>query len=114
MEFQEIEKESILIPDYRTIIENEPHDHKIIVDTNGNFRWKANPDVRLLANTLGLNEIISNFHSKDIYKNSEPYRKLYRDIGYSLLGYWEIFYWEANNPNTDEYVFDPEFYRGEI
>jgi hypothetical protein len=36
-------------------------------------------------------------------KNSEVYRKLYRDIGYSLEGYWEIFYWEVNNPIASEY-----------
>ena len=35
--------------------------------------------------------------------NSEMWRKLYRDLGYSLFGYWEIFYWEANNEKAAEY-----------
>lgn len=32
-------------------------------------------------------------------KNSEVYRKLYRDMGYSLYGYWEI-----NNEDAGEYI----------
>jgi hypothetical protein len=37
-------------------------------------------------------------------KNCDEYRKVYRDIGYSLDGYWEIFYWEVNNPISREYI----------
>jgi hypothetical protein len=36
-------------------------------------------------------------------KNDESVRKLYRDMGYSLSGYWEIFYWEMNNEDADQY-----------
>jgi hypothetical protein len=36
-------------------------------------------------------------------KNSEEVRKLYRDMGYSLSGYWEIFFWEVNNEDAPLY-----------
>ena len=39
-------------------------------------------------------------------KNSEEWRKLYRDIGYSLYGYWEIFYWDMNNEDAADYRSD--------
>jgi hypothetical protein len=28
---------------------------------------------------------------------------MYRDMGYSLFGYWEMFYWEINNNIAHEY-----------
>jgi hypothetical protein len=42
-------------------------------------------------------------YEKGYTKNSEIYRKLYRDMGYSLSGYWEVFYWDVNNEKVDEY-----------
>ncbi len=29
---------------------------------------------------------------------------MYRDMGVSLFGYWEIFYWEMNNEKSQEYI----------
>jgi hypothetical protein len=29
---------------------------------------------------------------------------MYRDMGYSLYGYWEIFYWEMNNDYAQDYI----------
>ena len=89
---------------YREILDIETnHNHEIIED-DGIFRWKYNPSVRKLVNKIGLNDIIMLMHSLGYNKNSEPYRKLYRDIGYSLFGYWEIFYWEVNNDDVDKYL----------
>jgi len=28
-------------------------------------------------------------------------------MGYSLFGYWEVFYWDANNDIADEYEPNP-------
>jgi len=43
------------------------------------------------------------FMKMGLTKNSEPVRKLYRDMGYSLSGYWEIFYWDVNNEEAEDY-----------
>lgn len=90
---------------YLEILEKETHhDHEIIQDEHGTLRWKEDPYVRKMVDELGLNGIIMLFYSLGLNKNSELYRKMYRGMGYSLNGYWEIFYWEANNPAADEYV----------
>jgi hypothetical protein len=43
------------------------------------------------------------FFKMGLTKNSEEVRKLYRDMGYSLSGYWEIFYWDMNNEDAHKY-----------
>jgi hypothetical protein len=43
------------------------------------------------------------FMRMGLTKNSEEVRKLYRDMGYSLSGYWEIFYWDMNNEDAHKY-----------
>ena len=54
-----------------------------------------------------INDLIPLLDSLGYDKNSEVYRKLYRDMGYSLFGYWEVFYWVANNSEADKYVPNP-------
>jgi len=54
----------------------------------------------------GMNNVVNFMYSIGLTKNSEEYRKLYRDIGYSLYGYWEIFYWEMNNEDASDYRAD--------
>jgi hypothetical protein len=98
-----IDRESITTEAYRLILETETHhDHEIIV-SGGNYYWKKNEIVDAILEKLSLNDIIPLLHSLGYGKNSEIYRKLYRDMGYSLEGYWEIFYWEVNNPIASEY-----------
>lgn len=81
---------------YREILDKEiHHDHEIVV-IDGVFRWKEYPN--------NITEDIWEFIDNCNYdKNSEKYRKYYRDLGYSLSGYWEVFYWEVNNPDADSY-----------
>lgn len=52
---------------------------------------------------IDLNTLVLLLNHLGYGKNSEVYRQLYRDMGYSLYGYWEIFYWEVNNPDANEY-----------
>ena len=99
-----IPRQEITQETYREILDKETHhDHLIIRDEMGTLRWQENPAVSKWVDELGLNGIVILFYHLGYGKNSEPYRKLYRDIGYSLSGYWEIFYWEANNPESDLY-----------
>lgn len=95
---------SELPDDYKEMMEKESHhDHPIIDYGKGVIRWKVNPTIEALVDLIGLNEIIEALHDSDLGKNSEIYRDLYRSIGYSLSGYWEIFYWDMNNPDADDY-----------
>ncbi len=91
---------------YREILDVETHhDHKIIEDEDGILRWEENPATRFLIDEVtDLNKTVNELYRTGHDKNSELYRKLYRDIGYSLYGYWEIFYWEVNHEEASEYL----------
>jgi hypothetical protein len=79
------------------------HDHPIEIYENGTIRWKADPRVRDLLADISLNDLCPLLHCLGFGKNSEVYRKLYRSMGYSLSGYWEVFYWDANNEAASSY-----------
>jgi hypothetical protein len=93
------------VEDYKLIFETESHhEHEVIEDEHGTVRWKGDKVVRaLLENQINLNELWMLFRSMGLTKNSEEVRKLYRNMGYSLSGYWEIFYWEVNNEDAKKY-----------
>lgn len=97
------------IENYKEIFDIEfHHDHEIIEEDNGTIRWKADPNVKAMIGGVGspvsLNDLwYLMFHTMGLTKNSEEVRKLYRDMGYSLSGYWEIFFWEMNNGQAPEY-----------
>lgn len=89
---------------YKEMLETESHhQHEIVMEKGGILRWKENPEVRFYLNAISLNDLCSLLETLGYGKNSEVYRKLYRDMGYSLFGYWEIFYWDMNNPEADKY-----------
>lgn len=89
---------------YRDMLKTERHHkHEIIKDEHGTLRWKKNLDVDYLLQNISLNDLCPLLQVLGYGKNSEVYRHLYRSMGYSLFGYWEVFYWEANNPDADSY-----------
>jgi len=45
------------------------------------------------------------FLERGVTKNDEEWRDAYRKIGYSLSGYWEVFYWNANNEDAEAYDY---------
>ena len=99
-----IKREEITIDTYRDILDNETHhNHEIIEDEHGTLRWKENPDVKRFLKNISLNDLCPLLDALGYGKNSEVYRKLYRDMGCSLNCYWEVFYWEANNEDASEY-----------
>jgi hypothetical protein len=100
-----VDRESLYdIEDYKLIFETESHhDHPVIKDENGTLRWKEDPAVREMVDKIGLNDIWMFLRNIGLTKNSEEMRKLCRDIGYSLSGYWEIFYWDMNNEDARKY-----------
>jgi len=92
--------------DYQEMMVTESHhDHEIIKDEHGTIRWKRNEPLNdLVDNTMNLNHIVMMFRMLGHGKNSEIYRELYRNMGVSLSMYWEVFYWEANNPEAHKYT----------
>ncbi|MDB4301964.1 hypothetical protein N9924_00205 [bacterium] len=99
-----VSREEIKVEDYQNIFSKESHhDHEIIETDSGVLRWKKNPVVDFLVDFGDLNEIVRELHNDGHDKNSELYRQLYRDMGYSLSGYWEVFYWDWNNEEAEEY-----------
>lgn len=100
-----LKRSEIKIDNYQEIFKKESHHSHNIVMIDGVIRWKKNLLVGMMADKIGLNDLVIILYEKGYDKNSEVYRQLYRDIGYSLSGYWEIFYWEMNNEACDEYNF---------
>lgn len=89
---------------FAEIMEKESHHNHGIVLKGDRPRWQENPRISKLVDDMGgMNNVVNFMYSIGLTKNSEEYRKLYRDIGYSLYGYWEIFYWEMNNEDAADY-----------
>jgi len=100
-----IERHTLTSPEYLEIMNAESHHkHEIYEDERGVYRWVENRDVKNIMANISMNDICPLLCELGYGKNSEVYRKLYRDIGYSLSGYWEIFYWELNNDEASEYA----------
>jgi len=96
---------SDLEEDYAMMLRVESHhEHVLILDDHGTLRWEKDKEVRALADEIGLNDLIKSFYHLGWDKNSEQYRHLYRCLGYSLSGYWEVFYWDMNHEDADEYI----------
>lgn len=79
------------------------HDHEIVMGEGGDLYWLENKAVRESVDKIGLLNIYELFESLGMNYNSEIIRKMYRDKGYSLFGYWEIFYCETNNEIANKY-----------
>jgi len=80
-------------------INGEPFE--AIVDEKGTLRFKRNNVVRDLAdqgiqlpNALDYNKIWEKFYDKEY--TIEEVMELYRLIGYSIFGFWEVFGWIVN------------------
>lgn len=89
--------------DYKEMMLTESHhQHEIVMDGDV-LRWKKDPNVEYFLLKISLNDLCLLLESLGYGKNSEVYRTLYRNMGYSLSGYYDVFYWEANNERCSEY-----------
>jgi len=79
------------------------HGHKIIRDKHDTIRWEAFPvREQAIMDQFGASDLNELF-SEGATKNNPLIRELYRCIGYSLSGYWEVFYWNRNNDDVDDW-----------
>lgn len=105
IELKIVQPNEITSDTYIAMLKREPHGHLLVKDSQGKICFLADTKIIALVKIMGLNGIIQLFTRYGLTKNSEIYRKLYRDMGYSLYGYWEIFYCELNNEDADEYKY---------
>jgi hypothetical protein len=101
---KKMKREEITDLDFIEILKKESHhNHEIIQDEKGRLFWKPEGNLCAEIESKNINDYIFDFNSNGLNKNSEEYRKFYRDMGYSLFRYWEIFYCKANNPICNDY-----------
>lgn len=71
----------------------EPHhNHPIICNEHGTWRWQKNKNIDDLITKIGLNELSLLLQLLGYGRESEVYRHMYRCMGYSLSGYYGIFH----------------------
>lgn len=99
-----IKRKQITDPYLKVIVDTEAHhDHEIVIDNRGVFRWKANEEVEKMIETLNPYDVFELLEKMGFGLNSEVYRKLARDMGFTLFAYYEKFYNENNNPDVAAY-----------
>jgi hypothetical protein len=87
-----------IVNSYQEIFNAESHhSHEIIEDENAIVRWKPNLKIKKYYENISLNDLLPLLDAIGYGKNSEVYRKLYRDIGFSLSSYSDVFYEPVNN-----------------
>lgn len=86
---------------YKDICDREHHNHPFYQDQHGTYRWKPDPAVEVLFDYDAVD--LNAFFINGADNNDPRVRELYRKMGYSLHGYWELFHWEVNNPTADKY-----------
>lgn len=90
--------------EYSYVLEREFVDCELYVDSHYVIRWKKNPErEKEIMKMYGAKDLNDLFGRGGVSKNDPIIRELYKVIGYSLYGFWEIFYWEVNNPRQVEY-----------
>ena len=70
-------------------------DHPVILDSKGVYRWKANPLIQWIADRIDLNEM-NIAHEKGMFSR-EDLKQFYRDMGYSLCGFADIWGWKDDD-----------------
>lgn len=93
-----IDRKDITSEIYKEMFEKEAHhNHEIIEYDNGDYTWKPNPDRGEIS-----------FEMINYYKNNdlEAWKRLCRDAGFSLYGYWYEFYQHKNNKLIDNKPID--------
>jgi len=96
---------ALINDEYKDVMYGERfHNHNIITGEDGRLRWEADPEKeQAIMDEFGAEDLNDLFGRCRADKNDPKVRELYRWIGYSIFGYWEVFYWEVNNEDVDEW-----------
>jgi len=77
----------LLLEEYHYMVEHCP-DHDIIEDESGTYRWKPIEISRWLADTVNLDDMWKAYQQGAF--TTEQFQLFYRQMGYSLCGYDEV------------------------
>jgi hypothetical protein len=104
-----VPREEITDTRFGEIFKTEPHvRHRVVRYADSNhLYWEKHPPVILLMQAEGgisFEEMLDAMIKQGHNKNSEIYRKLYRDAGCSLYDYYETFYIPNDSYYPSEYV----------
>jgi hypothetical protein len=92
-----------LSDEYAEVLATEEFGHELYIDDHGVLRWVKNYEKEQeIMDEFGASDLNQLF-ARGADKNDPRIRELYKHIGYSLSGFWEIFYWEVNNPQAYKY-----------
>jgi len=99
--------------EYFAVLHCEPLGHLLHVDKNGTIRFEEKPErAKEIMDSVGakdLNEFYEIYYDQftpdydEPAKNNKLFRELYKCRGYSINGFWEVFYWEMNNEDVDDF-----------
>lgn len=97
------EEAATVSEEYAEVLAREELGHKLFVDGDGTIRWVPNEARKIeIMNHYGALDLNDLFR-KGADKNDPKVRELYKCLGYSLSGFWEVFYWETNNRHQIKY-----------
>jgi len=86
-------KDLIKIEEFRPIFENEVnHDHEVILDDHGVYRWKSLPDETGIVTSVSRSHLFGLIDGMGIPKNHDNIKRLFRGSGMSLIEYRQMFY----------------------
>lgn len=88
------------------IYKAEPwHKHEAVI-TNGKIHWKEAPGFVEMVNAIGMNQIRATLELAGFHKQADVLKNIYRKMGYSIMGYWEVFYDPLNNCPDDSLIIE--------
>ncbi|VAW58907.1 hypothetical protein MNBD_GAMMA08-1543 [hydrothermal vent metagenome] len=94
---------SSINPEFAEVLASEHGNHQLYINEHGMLRWEAYPEREAeIMERFGAHDINSLF-AKGADKNDPLIRELYKCMGYSLSGFWEVFYWELNNEDAHKF-----------
>lgn len=89
---------------YRVVLETESyHDHELVEDEIGRPKWRENPETWVMVEEIGLTNVSKVLNQLGYGKETEVMKKLFRDMGYLLEGYYELFYWDSSGKRIDNH-----------
>lgn len=75
--------------EFKDMLKKEAHHaDEIVLGEDGKYYWKENPITRALVSKISFGKVWEMMDLMGYGRNSEHVRRLVREYGYSLMGYW--------------------------
>lgn len=102
---RDVKREVVKVKHVATVAGRE---FPLVEDDHGTLRFPENPIINDLLDAPG-----SGLDMNEIWRRGydrEHLMAFYRDIGYSLFGFWEVFGWDMNTEDPVEILLDGKPY----